>query len=79
LPEWFGPGGLGLINDVSQVETLAEIGLVLLRFTIGIGFSLETILSMDRRVLLAELFQVLLITGAVKHYGAFRGFQLRGR
>jgi hypothetical protein len=34
---------------------------------------------MERRILLAELFQVLLITGAGEHYGALRGFQLRGR
>src|SRR6266498_2895199 len=34
-----GPGGLGLIKNVNQVETLADIGVVLLLFTIGIEFS----------------------------------------
>ena len=60
-----GPGGWGLIKNVGQVETLADIGLVLLLFTIGIEFSLETILSMQRRILFAGLLQVLLTTVAV--------------
>ena len=60
-----GPGGSGLIENVGQVETLADIGLVLLLFTIGIEFSLETILSMQRRILLAGFLQVVLTTVAV--------------
>lgn len=60
-----GPGGWALIKNVGQVETLADIGLVLLLFTIGIEFSLETILSMQRRILFAGLLQVLLTTIAV--------------
>lgn len=32
-----GPSGSGLIKSASQVETLADIGLVLLLFTIGTG------------------------------------------
>ncbi len=60
-----GPGGWGLIENVGQVETMADIGLVLLLFTIGIEFSLETILSMQRRILLAGFLQVLLTTLAV--------------
>ena len=34
-----GPYGLHLIPDVSQVQVLAEIGIVLLLFTIGMEFS----------------------------------------
>ena len=60
-----GPGGWGLITGVSQVETLADLGLVLLLFTIGIEFSLETILSMQRRILVAGLLQVLLTVLAI--------------
>jgi K+:H+ antiporter len=60
-----GPRGWGLIKSVSQVETLADLGLVLLLFTIGIEFSLETILSMQRRILLAGCLQVLLTIVAV--------------
>lgn len=34
-----GPYGLGLVHDVSVVETLAELGVVLLLFTIGLELS----------------------------------------
>lgn len=47
-----GPYGLGLANAVHQVETLAEIGVVLLLFTIGVEFSLETLLRIQRYFLL---------------------------
>ncbi len=60
-----GPGGLGLIEKVNQVETLADIGVVLLLFTIGIEFRLETILAMKRRIILAGFLQVLLTILAV--------------
>lgn len=35
-----GPYGLNLIDDIHQVEVLAEVGIVLLLFTIGLEFSL---------------------------------------
>ncbi|WP_447978208.1 cation:proton antiporter domain-containing protein [Candidatus Nitrospira bockiana] len=35
-----GPYGLNLVPDLQQVQTMAEIGVVLLLFTIGIEFSL---------------------------------------
>ncbi len=31
-----GPNALGLVSDVHQVESLAEVGVILLLFTIGI-------------------------------------------
>src|SRR5918996_1271141 len=60
-----GPNGFQLITSVSQVETLAEVGVVLLLFTIGVEFSLETMLSLQRRVILAGLLQVVLTTVVV--------------
>lgn len=45
-----GPYGLALINDVHAVEALAEIGVVLLLFAIGLEFSLRRILDMKRMV-----------------------------
>jgi monovalent cation:H+ antiporter-2, CPA2 family len=53
-----GPGGLGLIKNVDQVETLADIGVVLLLFTIGIEFSLESFVAMQRRIIWAGFLQV---------------------
>jgi monovalent cation:H+ antiporter-2, CPA2 family len=79
-----GPHGFQLIQSVDQVETLAEIGVVLLLFTIGLEFSLETILSVQRRVVWAGLLQVALTTlvvlavarllGASVEVGIFYGF-----
>ncbi|MCK4719395.1 cation:proton antiporter, partial [bacterium] len=36
-----GPHSLGIINDTHQVEVLAEIGVALLLFGIGLELSLE--------------------------------------
>jgi len=53
-----GPHGLGLINAINQVELLAEIGIVLLLFTIGIEFSLQNLFKVKRAVLLGGPIQV---------------------
>src|SRR5258708_12669957 len=34
-----GPNALGLVNDVTGVERLADVGVILLLFTVGIEFS----------------------------------------
>lgn len=54
-----GPYGLSLIADVHQVEFLAEIGVVLLLFTIGLEFSLSKLNQMRRLVLGGGGLQVL--------------------
>ncbi|HEX2996255.1 MAG TPA: cation:proton antiporter, partial [Anaerolineales bacterium] len=55
-----GPHGLGLISQVHEVERLAEIGVVSLLFTIGMGLSFENILQMGKAALLGGSTQVLL-------------------
>src|SRR5436309_5200814 len=45
-----GPNALGLISDAHQVESLAEVGVILLLFTIGIEFSLSRLREMGRQV-----------------------------
>ena len=52
-----GPYGLDLVNNVSRVEIFAEIGVVLLLFTIGVEFSLTQIPSL-RAVLGAGSIQI---------------------
>ncbi len=54
-----GPHGLGLISAVHDVEILAEIGVVLLLFTIGIEFSLEKLLKIRKFILLGGTLQVI--------------------
>ncbi|MDY7031413.1 MAG: cation:proton antiporter [Thermodesulfobacteriota bacterium] len=55
-----GPYGLGLVKVVHEVEILAEIGVVLLLFAIGIEFSLERLLQIKKSVLMGGSLQVLL-------------------
>jgi len=60
-----GPHGLGLIKAVYQVEVLAEIGVVLLLFAIGLEFSLNRMVQIKRSILLGGSLQVLLTIVAV--------------
>jgi CPA2 family monovalent cation:H+ antiporter-2 len=46
-----GPYGLGLIKELEAIEILAEIGVMLLLFTIGLEFSLHRLREMKRLVL----------------------------
>ncbi|HLA09424.1 MAG TPA: cation:proton antiporter [Pyrinomonadaceae bacterium] len=57
-----GPYGLALIDEPEAIEALAQIGVMLLLFTIGIEFSLRQILEMKRLVLLGGGLQVGLTT-----------------
>jgi len=54
-----GPYGLELIGDVHLVEIFAEIGVVLLLFTIGLEFSLKSLLALRKTIFLGGLLQVL--------------------
>jgi CPA2 family monovalent cation:H+ antiporter-2 len=53
-----GPQVIGLIRAVHEVETLAEIGVILLLFTIGIEFSFANLLHTRRSVLIGGPIQV---------------------
>src|SRR5207249_2062 len=70
-----GPNALGFIPDVHRVEGLAEVGVILLLFTIGIEFSLGRLREMGRQVAVAGACQVGLTvaaTAAVAAAGAAR-------
>lgn len=68
-----GPHGLGLVDAVEQVEQLAEMGVILLLFTIGLEFSLADLLRMRRAVLLGGTLQVFAVTGIVAGVAAAVG------
>lgn len=53
-----GPNALGLLSDLDLVNTLAEIGVILLLFTIGIEFSLEQLARIRKLVLGGGALQV---------------------
>ncbi len=60
-----GPQGLGLIQSVDQVSVMAEIGVILLLFTVGIEVSLKDLLRLKKYVLVGGSLQVLLTILAV--------------
>ncbi|UCD93781.1 MAG: cation:proton antiporter [Candidatus Zixiibacteriota bacterium] len=53
-----GPESLGLINDVHQVEVLAEIGVALLLFGIGLELSLDKLRRLWKLILAGGILQV---------------------
>ncbi len=55
-----GPQGLGLVHAVDQVSVLAEIGVILLLFTIGLEVSLKDLLKIKKYVLIGGSLQVAL-------------------
>ena len=59
-----GPHGLGLVSEPERVELLAEIGVVLLLFTVGLEFSLAQLVGMWRTILGAGTGQLALTIAA---------------
>jgi CPA2 family monovalent cation:H+ antiporter-2 len=53
-----GPFGSGLVHSVASIEVLAEVGVVLLLFTIGLEFSLARLRAIARQVVLGGSVQV---------------------
>ncbi len=58
-----GPFGLRLVSSVHAIEVLAEVGVVLLLFSIGLEFSLARLRHVLRQVALGGALQVGLTTG----------------
>lgn len=69
-----GPHSLGLISELSDVQILANVGIILLLFIVGMEFSLGRLIHYKRFFFAGGILQVLL-TGA----GAFALAQALGR
>ena len=57
-----GPGGFSLVRDTETIDALAEIGVVMLLFMIGLEFTLERLKRIQRNFWLGGGLQVLLTT-----------------
>ncbi len=53
-----GPYGLGLIKELEAIEVLAEVGVMLLLFTIGLEFSIARLREMRRLIIIGGSLQV---------------------
>ena len=72
-----GPYGLSLIGAVTQVETLSEIGIILLLFTIGLEFSFRSLWNIKRAVLVGGSLQVASTAAVCTFIGTLAGLSLR--
>ena len=72
-----GPHGLNLVSDLEQVRVLAEIGVVLLLFTIGIEFSLAHLTALRSTLLVGGSLQVAGTLALVAIGGGLGGLSLR--
>ncbi|HEY8559813.1 MAG TPA: cation:proton antiporter [Pyrinomonadaceae bacterium] len=72
-----GPNALGLIRDQEIVDATAEIGVILLLFTIGIEFSLEKLARIQKLIFGGGSLQVGLSTLAVMGLLALFGVDWR--
>ncbi|WP_224956531.1 monovalent cation:proton antiporter family protein [Geomonas subterranea] len=69
-----GPYALGFIRNTHQVEQMAEYGVVLLLFTIGIELSLKELMRIRHMVLLGGGLQLVLTIAVVAVLGSMGGF-----
>lgn len=68
-----GPFGFGLVEAEEAVHTMAEIGILLLLFTIGMEFSLKNLLKSKRWILIGGGLQVGITSGIVLLSGMLFG------
>ncbi len=68
-----GPYGFRLVTEIGTVETLSQIGVVLLLFTIGLEFSIARMLNIRREGLFGGGFQVGLTVAIVLAFSIILG------
>jgi CPA2 family monovalent cation:H+ antiporter-2 len=72
-----GPYGLVLISNIQQVEVIAEIGVILLLFTIGLEFSISRLLRLKRLIVSGGLAQMLISGAAFIGLAALFGLDIK--
>ncbi|HWG94045.1 MAG TPA: cation:proton antiporter, partial [Mycobacteriales bacterium] len=72
-----GPAALGVVREREVVDAAAEVGVILLLFTIGIEFSIARLMTIRRTVLLGGSLQVGLAVAVVTGVCAALGVDLR--
>ncbi len=68
-----GPHGFGLVRLVEAIDILAEVGVVLLLFTIGLEFSLRNLMRIRKLAFWGGFLQLFLTFAATMVFGRFLG------
>lgn len=71
-----GPSCLHLVSDTPAIELFAEVGVMLLMFTIGLEFSLDTIRRMKFEVLVLGSLQIVLTMAAATGITLMLGYKI---
>lgn len=71
-----GPNGFSVIKAVSDVEVFADVGIILLLFTIGIEFSLSNLFRIKKAVFLGGSLEVAIVTLVTFFVARFYGMTI---
>lgn len=72
-----GPGSLGLVESEQDIALIAELGVSLLLFSLGLEFSWQRLRALGARALLGGLVQVIATTAVVTLVGRAAGLGTR--
>jgi CPA2 family monovalent cation:H+ antiporter-2 len=72
-----GPSALGIVESSSAVAMLAELGVALLLFTIGLEFSLKSLRALGGTVALLGVMQIVVTTAAAAGLAQYLGLDSR--
>ncbi|MGD0794055.1 MAG: cation:proton antiporter [Dehalococcoidales bacterium] len=73
-----GPFGLGLVHETESINSLANIGVVLLLFAIGLEFSLKELVKLGKVSVLGGIAQIVLTAAAGYVLGRVMGLASAG-
>ncbi len=71
-----GPYGFGLVGDLETIRVLANIGVILLLFTLGLEFSIKELVKIGKVAILGGIIQILLTAGFGLALGKLFGWEL---
>ena len=69
-----GTHGIGLISNDSTIQTISELGSILLLFTIGVKFSINKLLKQGFKIILFSILKIVFITIPVFVFSLLFGF-----
>ncbi len=72
-----GPGGIGIVGSQHQIEAIAELGVALLLFSLGLEFSVERLRGLGSRPLVGGAIQVIVTVLVAAGVGLAFGMQVK--